>query len=253
MTSLQVMLKKEWMETIRTHKGLAILIVFAIFGILGPLTAVMMPEIMAGLLPKALANAVPDPTYLDSYIQFFKNVDQLGLVILVFLFSGTLTQEFLKGTLINLITKGLAKGAIITSKFAMISIFWRISYGMASLIQYGYTLYYFNNKGDDKFLVYAATWLMGIFLISLILLFSVLFRKNVGVLLGTLAVVVACFVSGFSKVTKYFNPMLLIQDQDKYLSGAAKIGDLLQPSLVVIILTIISLVLAIIIFEKSEV
>ncbi|KHD44114.1 ABC transporter permease subunit [Streptococcus hongkongensis] len=253
MTSLQVMLKKEWMEMIRTHKGLAILIVFAIFGILGPFTAVMMPDIMAGLLPKALADAVPDPTYLDSYNQFFKNVDQLGLVILVFLFSSTLTQEFLKGTLINLITKGLSKHAIILSKFAMISFFWTSSYVISAFIQYGYTLYYFNNKGDDKILVYAASWLMGIFLISLILLLSVLFRKTVGVLLGTLAFVVACFASGFSKVTKDYNPLLLIQNQDKYLAGTAQIGDLFKPTLIVILLTIISLAVAIIIFNKSEV
>ncbi|MFD3016370.1 hypothetical protein ACFKJ2_00710, partial [Streptococcus agalactiae] len=97
MKSLAVMLKKEWMENVRTYKVISILITCSIFGILGPLTALMMPDIMAGILPKKLQGAIPEPTYIDSYIQYFKNLNQLGLVILVFLFSSTLTQEFSKG------------------------------------------------------------------------------------------------------------------------------------------------------------
>ncbi|MFS5987412.1 hypothetical protein STO58_09085 [Streptococcus agalactiae] len=46
MKSLAVMLKKEWMENVRTYKVISILITCSIFGILGPLTALMMPEVL---------------------------------------------------------------------------------------------------------------------------------------------------------------------------------------------------------------
>ncbi|MCC9977252.1 ABC transporter permease subunit, partial [Streptococcus agalactiae] len=111
----------------------------SIFGILGPLTALMMPDIMAGILPKKLQGAIPEPTYIDSYIQYFKNMNQLGLVILVFLFSSTLTQEFSKGTLINLVTKGLAKKVIILAKFIVITLLWTVSYLLSVVIHFSYT------------------------------------------------------------------------------------------------------------------
>lgn len=54
MIGLTLMLKKEWMENSRSHKALALLIISIIFGILGPLTALLMPDIMAGVLPKKI-------------------------------------------------------------------------------------------------------------------------------------------------------------------------------------------------------
>ncbi|WP_159583449.1 ABC transporter permease subunit [Streptococcus halichoeri] len=246
MTTLPIMLKKEWLENLRTHKALSLLITFAAFGILAPLTAVLMPEIMAKLLPQNVAQAIPDPTYLDSYNQYFKNINQLGLLILVLLFSGSLTQELMRGTLINLITKGLSKAVIIMAKFIMMTGLWSLAYGLGSLIHYGYTLYYFNGRGQDKLLVYAASWLVGVFLISLILFFSAFFRKTSGVLLGILAVIVVCFISSYFKLTKDYNPLLLLQHQSSYLTGSTNIHDLFIPSLILTALIFITLWLAIV-------
>lgn len=253
MTGLIPMLKKEWLENSRSHKALALLLISIIFGILGPLTALLMPEIMAGILPKKLQEAIPDPTYLDSYSQYFKNINQLGLILLVFLFSGSLTQEFTRGTLINLITKGLSKKAIILEKFIMMTLIWSISYILGSLTQYAYTLYYFNNHGQHKLIVYGTSWIFGLLLLSLILFYSVIFRKTAGVLIACLMTIVAFFISGFFKVTKEWNPMLLIQKQSQILSGQYDIKDLLQPTLLVIGIILISLISAKVIFEKSEV
>ncbi len=253
MKSLAVMLKKEWMENVRTYKVISILITCSIFGILGPLTALMMPDIMAGILPKKLQGAIPEPTYIDSYIQYFKNMNQLGLVILVFLFSSTLTQEFPKGTLINLVTKGLAKKVIILAKFIVITLLWTVSYLLSVVIHFSYTLYYFSNEGSHKLMVYGATWFIGILFISLILFFSVLFRKTLGGLLGCLFMVVLCVVSGFFKISKSYNPMLLIQKQGEILSGKFKVQDLMEPSILVFLLIIMTLLLSMYIFEKSEV
>lgn len=65
--------------------------------------------------------------------------------------------------------------------------------------------------------------------------------------------IVAFFISGFFKVTKEWNPMLLIQKQSQILSGQYDIKDLLQPTLLVIGIILISLISAKVIFEKSEV
>ncbi|EFR43669.1 ABC transporter permease subunit [Streptococcus pseudoporcinus] len=252
MTAFRLMLKKEWMENLRSHKVVALFIICAVCGILGPLTALLMPDILAGILPKKAQGAIPDPNYLDSYVQYFKNINQLGLILFVFLFSGTLTQEFARGTLINLVTKGLSKKTVILAKFTIIASLWTGSYVLGSLIHYAYTLYYFNNDGDHKFLAYGASWLFGLLLLSLLLLFSVLFRKTAGSLMACLASIVLFIISSFFKNTKDWNPMLLIQKQGALLSGNFKLEDWLQPSLITLTMLVFSLIFAIIIFEKSK-
>lgn len=252
MTGFRLMLKKEWLENSRSHKALALVMISIIFGILGPLTALLMPDIMAGILPQKLQKAIPEPTYLDSYSQYFKNVNQLGLILFVFLFSGSLSQEFTRGTLINLITKGLSKKAIILAKFIMISGLWTFSYCLGSLIQYAYTLYYFNNQGDYKWFTYGASWLFGLLLISLTLFYSVLFRKTAGLLIACLATIVLFIISGFFKLSKDWNPLLLIQKQSQVLSGHYQLQKWLHPTLLVIAIMMISLTLAIVLFEKTE-
>ncbi|MCC9930707.1 hypothetical protein HK125_03030, partial [Streptococcus agalactiae] len=114
-------------------------------------------------------------------------------------------------------------------------------------------LYYFSNEGSHKLMVYGATWFIGILFISLILFFSVLFRKTLGGLLGCLFMVVLCVVSGFFKISKSYNPMLLIQKQGEILSGKFKVQDLMEPSILVFLLIIMTLLPSMYIFEKSEV
>lgn len=253
MKYLLAMLKKEWLENARTHKTLAMIICGAFFGILGPFTALMMPDIMANLLPKTLSQAIPQPSYIDAYTQYFKNINQLGFIILVFLFSNTLTQELSKGTLINLITKGLPKTSVILAKFCMLSFIWSITYTIGSAVQYGYTLYYFNNNGSHKITAYLGSWLFGLLLISLIALFSSLFKKNSGVLLGTLAVTVALFLMTFIKSVKDFNPLLLVQKQTNLLLGSFSWHQYRLLLLITAALITVNIAAAALIFRKTEV
>lgn len=135
----------------------------------------------------------------------------------------------------------------------MMSLIWTFSYLLGSLTQYAYTLYYFNNHGQDKLIVYGTSWLFGLLLLSLILFYSVIFRKTAGLLIACLMTIVVFFISGFFKITKDWNPILLIQKQSQILSGHYETQVLIQPSIIVITIILINLTLAILIFEKSEV
>lgn len=108
--------KKELLEQVRTYKLLILFLVFFIFGMLSPLMAKLMPEILSQMPMDGITITIPDPTAIDSYSQFFKNLTQMGLIVLVLLFSGTLTTELSKGTLINVLTKGLTRYAVILAK-----------------------------------------------------------------------------------------------------------------------------------------
>lgn len=100
MNGFSAFLRKEWMEQWRTFRLPILLVVFAIFGMTNPLIAKLTPEILEGLTGDGVMNTLPEPDAMDAWAQFFKNASQTGLFVLLILFSGTLTGEMRRGTLI---------------------------------------------------------------------------------------------------------------------------------------------------------
>ncbi|MEQ8197943.1 MAG: ABC transporter permease, partial [Clostridiaceae bacterium] len=73
--------KKERMDYIRNYKALIMLVVFAIIGIMSPLSAKFMPEIIKEVMPAGMTIQLPEPSDMDSWAQFFKNVSQMGIIV----------------------------------------------------------------------------------------------------------------------------------------------------------------------------
>ena len=128
MTGYGAFVKKEFMEFYRSHKLLIILAVFLLLGMMNPLTAKITPQLVENFMPEGMIVNLGEPTALDSWMQFYKNVPQLGLVVLVILFSGMMSQEYSKGTLINMLTKGLARRSVILSKLTVALVMWTAAY-----------------------------------------------------------------------------------------------------------------------------
>ena len=130
--------KKELTEYYRTAKIMILMVVFLLFGMMNPVLAKFTPEIIKAA---GLDLNLPDPTAMDSWAQFFKNVGQMGLIIVVIVFSGIMANEFSKGTLINILTKGLKRKTVILSKFTVASCLWALSYLLCFVVTYFYTAY----------------------------------------------------------------------------------------------------------------
>lgn len=86
--------KKEWMEYGRSYKLFALFMVFCALGVMNPPTAKFLPELLSSALADGMEIHIPEPTVLDSWAQFFKNVSQMGLIIMLVLFSGIMSAEF---------------------------------------------------------------------------------------------------------------------------------------------------------------
>lgn len=64
---------------------------------------------------------------LTSWTQFFKNMPIL-LIVFIVMFSSILTAEYQKGTLINVVTKGMKRWKILISKLLTMFVFWMVGY-----------------------------------------------------------------------------------------------------------------------------
>lgn len=77
--------KKEFKENIRNYKLLSLTILFLVFGIMSPLSAKFMPDLIAHFAPTLKVTTAP--TALDSWTQFSGNISGLGTSLTLIVFA----------------------------------------------------------------------------------------------------------------------------------------------------------------------
>lgn len=252
MSSYLAFTKKEFTECIRSSKLVIMAIVFLLIGIMNPVLAKVTPDILKSLASDGMTISVADPTALDAWTQYYKNMPQFGLIVLVIIFSGILTNEISKGTLINMLTKGLKRSTVIAAKMTMSAVIWTLCYLIAFAVSYGYTIYFWPDDSCEHLILAAAClWLFGLLLLAAIMLGSVLFKGIGGSLLFTGGLVAIMFVLDiFPKVSDY-NPILLASGNMGLITGAIETGDIIKPVIVSLVLMIAFLFGACSIFNKK--
>ena len=245
--------KKEIVEQIRTYKWLIVISVFFLFGMMSPLLAKLMPDIMSGMKVEGIKIEMPEPIVMDAYAQFFKNFTQMGILILLLVFGGTLSNELMKGTLINILAKGLPRPTVILSKFTASVILWTVGLLVAVTTTYGYAFYLFGDASVPNFVFSIfCLWLFGCFLIALILLSSALANGTFGgLILSVITLVVLLLISISPKVAK-FNPITLTSKNLDLLKESVNVNDLYLPVAITAVLTIVALYLAILLFRRKK-
>lgn len=246
--------KKELMGNLRTYKLLIMFLVFLLFGMLGPLTAKLMPKLLETLITDGITITLPEPSAFDSWAQFFKNVSQLGLFVVVILFSGMMANEYSHSTLTHVLTKGLKRSTVILSKFTASSMIWTGSYLVCFLTSYFYTKYFWP---EDKILNLSYSvfylWVFGILLLAAITFGGVVFRNSSGCLMFTGGVVVLLYVLNIVPKIQKYNPVALISSNMDILKVQSLPMDLL-PSLVVSLAVIVFFIASAIgLFNKKQI
>lgn len=253
MNQYTALFKKEFLESLRQFKVFALMIVFMIFGIISPLTAILMPDIMKTFLTDTgIHIELPEVQAVDSYSQFFSNVNQMGLVIMVIVFGNILTHEISGNTLINLITKGLKRHVVISVKYIYTCFLWTITYIIGAVLTYVYTIYYWENTVDYTVAAFSLTWLYGIFLISVIMLASAVFKSSyIGVLITVLCAAILMMIISIHPEWSEYMPQYLLSSSIPMLNGELTPYDMLPSVIISITLSIIMFLSSILIFNRS--
>lgn len=246
--------KKEFIEHLRTYKLLVLMGVFLILGMMNPLIAKLTPEVLKLLPMEGIQITVPDPTAIDSYMQFFKNGTSIGLVVLVLVFCGMLVNELTKGTLINILTKGLTRSAVIMAKITASILLWSGALGISVLTTYLYTIYLFPT-GDIYHLPLSifCLWLFGVFLLSVLMFTSTLCKSIYGSLLGTGGVVVLLNLMGLIPNSTKYNPITLATTNLSMLAKDYQTSDPIYAILIAAALILLLTTLSCTIFRKKRI
>lgn len=245
--------KKEFLEYLRNFKFMILLAVFLIFGMLSPLTAKMLPDIFSKIAVKGMTIHIPEPTYIDAYSQYFKNISQMGFIVFLLIFGGLLSQEISKGTLIMILSKGVSRHVIILSKYVVSLIFWTVSLCLSALTTYGYTVFLFKKTAVDH-LVFSlfCLWLFGAFVLALILLASTLTTSSYGGLLLTVSGLAILLILNIPPRFQQYNPISLASDNVGFLTGAVHVNDRFTTVWLTIGFTVLILAGSLQIFKRKQ-
>ncbi len=246
-------IKKEFMEQIRTFRMLILFAVFFLFGLMSPLTAKMLPDIMSGMKIQGIVITIPEATAMDAYGQFFKNTTQMGVIVILLVFGGMISNELTRGTLINILAKGLGRHTVILSKFTAALAVWTAVLAFAGSVNQGYTMYLFDTSGVKNILFSLfCLWLFGVFLLALIILSSILTGGSFGGLILTATALAVFLLLNIFPGLEKFNPTYLASHNTEFLSGDLQPSDALWSILVTVGLMIGAILTSISVFRKKK-
>lgn len=253
MKTIVTFTKKEFLEQWRNYKIIILFLVLIVFGMMSPLLAKLMPDIMSQMDMGGVKIAIPKPTFLDAYTQFFKNMTQMCTIIVILIFSGNITHELQKGTAILMFSKGLSRTSFVISKFISVVIIWTMGYLCSAAICYGYTAYLFPTQAPKNLLLSLfCFWLFVVFVLSVITMMGVTASGSYAPLLLTAGVmIVMIIINTFQKTTR-FSPIALATYQMELISGVKTTGDTLLPICITLGLTVGCICAAIAIFRKRQ-
>lgn len=222
MKPLAALIKKEAMEIARTGRLMILVLLFTLFGVMNPAIAKLTPWLMDmlsdSLAESGLTVASVQVDAMTSWTQYFKNLP-IALIVFVLIFSDSFTREYKSGTLLLALTKGLSRYQVVLSKTALLLSLWTLGDGLCFLITYGYNAYFWDNGiARNLFAAAAMWWLFGIWVISLVVLFSSLLRDHTGVTLCTGGVTALAYLWSIIPKAGAYSPALLI-DAAALLSG----------------------------------
>lgn len=246
--------KKEMLEYLRSYKLFVMGMIFLVLGFMNPVTAKYTPLIIEKFLPEGMSITIAEPGILDSWMQFFKNVPLIGLIVLLILISTSFSGEFSKGTLIPVVTKGLSRTSVLCAKATAAVLHWTFFYYMSAAVTYVYSLMFWTEAGaPDLWVSISLVWVFGIVLIGLALLGGIIFGNASGAILMTGSIMLLMVILNILPVLQKYNPLRLISENMNLLNQQAGCVDFIPALLVSLLLILGSFVISMIIFRKKHI
>ena len=246
MMGFRVLLTKELREQLRTNRFVAVVAVFVLFGIVGPLTDRYMKELIdaIGSQSGGFTIQVPGPTLAGDLAQVIKNLSQFGIICALLLTMGTVAWEKERGTAGMILTKPASRAAFLAAKLIAISVTLGIATALGTGVAYVYTLALYPSAfaiGGYVAMAVLLWWTMVTFT-AITLLGSTLTRSAIAAAgIGLIALLVMGILSAFPVVGPYMPSSLtgpaqaLAMSQDPgWILGPLLFNVALVPALFVI-------------------
>ena len=255
MFSTLTFLKKEFKEITRTYKIWVVPLIFLFFGFLSPVVVKVLPDILKPQLEaQKIFIDIPTPRAVDSFLQYFKNLAQIGMLAVILVSMGLVSEEKAKGTLALVLTKPVSRAQVIISKFLAQTFLVLGSIILGGVACYLYNIILFEKTNFSKFTQGTFLYLVyAVLVIVITLFFSTLFSNQIAA--GGLSLVTLFVLSLLPSITESFakySPGALTSFANKIVSGDSAFSEAIWPASSAITLLIILLSLSVLSFNRQE-
>ncbi|MGS0686370.1 hypothetical protein ACVBEQ_14680 [Nakamurella sp. GG22] len=122
----------EWLRLTRTPRLVALVGVFVFFGLLGPVTATYLPDIVANV-QSGMTIIVPPPQPRDGIINYVSQASQIGLIVLVAIAAGAMGFDSRPGLSIFLRSRVGSMWQLVRPRIVVVSAAGIAAYGAGLL------------------------------------------------------------------------------------------------------------------------
>ncbi len=205
-----VLLRKEIVESWRTRRLPAVLIMFIAIGLLAPLTAKYLPEIIKAALGDEITVPIPTPTAADAVLQLQKNLGQLGAFAAIVLAMNAVVGEKEHGTAAFLLTKPVRRGAFIGAKLGALGLVLALAVLAAFVVGWVYTAVLFEPLPVGGWLALGFLSWLGLAVWAAITFFASTVTGSAAAAagVGIVALIVLSLVSAIPQVGRFLPPAL---------------------------------------------
>lgn len=152
-------LRKELREAWRTGRLPVVALVFCAFGLISPLTAKYLPDILQSAAG-SVKIILPMPQASDAVDQFLKNVAGNGIFAAILLAMGMVAREKERGTAAFVLAKPLTRQAFLAAKLDALLVTLGVGVAVAAIADYIYTALLFEPLPVGGFIACAALTLL---------------------------------------------------------------------------------------------
>ena len=257
MSRFLILFRKEMTENVRRRRLLILGLVFLSFAILSPMSAKYMPDLVKLILSTTEAGGLeltmPPPVPADSFLQFLKNLTQMGVLLYMLLFMGTVTEEKRKGSVVLMLTKGVPRVTFLLAKFASSAATVLAAYALSCVVFLYYHWLAFQTSPSGTDLIVLASFCAFLVLMAAIaLLAGTLAESTAMAAVGAIGGYFLLSALALLPVVKDYAPTALSDQGYLIILGKGTPGDLLWPLLATLGLSAALVAVALFSFRRQE-
>lgn len=253
MKGFSVFFVKELQEIAHTWRGKVLLGVVLLFALTSAPLALLTPALLESFVPagSGMTITLPDPTYLDAYMQWIKNVEQIVMMTLIIASGGLIAGELAANTAAMVLSKPLSRSAFVLSKFCGQALLVVASTALGAIVCEIATVLSFG--GSDPVLMASVTgvWLVfALMMVALMTLLSSVFSPLAAGGIGVAAFFVISLGALWEPLVTY-SPAGISTVTGALLAG--KSPDIFWPIATSLLLGVVFLIAALLVFRRKEV
>jgi ABC-2 type transport system permease protein len=214
---------KEFLETRRTWRLWVLPGIMVVFLGLGtPALTAVTPALLRATEQSqpGVVIRLPNPTSLDSYVQFMGNLDQLALLAVIIAGAAVVASERRAGTIVLVLTKPLSRTGFIVAKAVSQLVLLVVATALGALVCILVTTVIFDGRHVAAFVASVALWLALAAMFSLLMLFLSAAMKGQAPAAGVgIGVYVSLFVLTGFPVIRDHSPAGILAASDALLRG----------------------------------